>query len=105
MTEPAIDHPQQIPTLPFTEARARFTEVVGRAEYAKTPTIISKRGRDVAVVMPIEALAYLLARLPQDSGRKTISETIERMAQIGEGSGLTHDQVINAVREIRESDQ
>lgn len=92
----------QVPILPFTEARARFTEVIGRAEYAKTPTVITKRGREVAVVMPIEALAYLLARLPQDSRRKSIAETIERMAQIGTSSGLTHDQVISAVRAVRE---
>ncbi|MGQ0777440.1 MAG: type II toxin-antitoxin system Phd/YefM family antitoxin [Pseudonocardiales bacterium] len=52
---------QHVPTLPFTEARARFIEIIGRAEYAKTPTVIIKRGREVAVVMPIEALTYLLA--------------------------------------------
>ncbi|MGQ0773758.1 MAG: type II toxin-antitoxin system prevent-host-death family antitoxin [Pseudonocardiales bacterium] len=64
------DRPPQVPNLPFTE-------VIGRAEYAKTPTVITKRGREVAVVMPIEALAYLLARLPRDSRRKSIAETIE----------------------------
>lgn len=94
--------PAEIPTLPFTEARARFTEVIGRAEYAKTPTVITKRGRRVAVVMPIEALAYLLARLPRDEERKSIAETIERMAQIGSGSGLTHEDVVSAVRAVRE---
>jgi prevent-host-death family protein len=102
MAERASHRAVEIPTLPFTEARARFTEVIGRAEYAKTPTVITKRGREVAVVMPIEALAYLLARLPQDEERKSIAETIERMARIGEGSGLTHEQVLSAVRAVRE---
>ncbi|MGQ0773751.1 MAG: type II toxin-antitoxin system Phd/YefM family antitoxin [Pseudonocardiales bacterium] len=105
MTELDSERPPQVPTLPFTEARARFTEVIGRAEYAKTPTVITKRGREVAVVMPIEALAYLLARLPQDSSHKSIAQTIERMAQIGADSRLTHDQVINAVRAVREDDE
>lgn len=90
--------------MPFTEARARFTEIVGRAEYAKTPTVITKRGREVAVVMPIEALAYLLARLPQEIGQKDLADTIEKLAQIGKDSGLTHDEVIAAVRAVREDD-
>ncbi|OXR42847.1 hypothetical protein B7C42_05185 [Nocardia cerradoensis] len=105
MAESASERPAHIPTLSFTEARARFTEIVGRAEYAKVPTVITKRGRDVAVVMPIEALAYLLARLPGDTGRKTIAETVERLAEIGADTGLTHDQIIDAVREVREDDE
>ncbi|WP_157172146.1 type II toxin-antitoxin system Phd/YefM family antitoxin [Nocardia pneumoniae] len=105
MAELAYDRPTQIPTLSFTEARARFTEIVGRAEYAKVPTVITKRGREVAVVMPVEALSYLLARLPRDSGRKSIAETIERLAEIGAGTGLTHEQVIEAIREVREDDE
>lgn len=105
MAELASDHPPQIPMLPFTEARARFTEIVGRAEYAKVPTVITKRGREVAVVMPIEALAYLLARLPQDGGRKSLAETVERLAEIGAGTGLTHEQVVEGVHEVREDDE
>jgi prevent-host-death family protein len=92
----------RIPSLPFTEARAHFTEVVGRAEYAKTPTIITKRGREVAVVMPIEALAYLLARAPEDTGRRSVADSVARLAALGEGTGLTHEQVIAAVRAVRE---
>ncbi|WP_322747244.1 MULTISPECIES: type II toxin-antitoxin system Phd/YefM family antitoxin [unclassified Frankia] len=92
----------RVPSLPFTEARARFTEVVGRAEYAKTPTIITKRGREVAVVMPIEALAYLLARTPEDTGRRSVAESVARLAALGEGTGLTHEQVLAAVRAVRD---
>jgi prevent-host-death family protein len=105
MAELSSDRSPYVPTLPFTEARARFTEIVGRAEYAKVPTVITKHGRDVAVMMPIEALAYLLARLPQDSRRTSIAKTVERLADIGVGTGLTHEQVVEAVREVREGDE
>jgi prevent-host-death family protein len=105
MAELASDRSSSVPTLLFTEARARFTEIVGRAEYAKVPTVITKHGREVAVMMPIEALAYLLARLPQDSGRISIAETVERLADMGTSAALTHEQVVEAVREVREDDE
>jgi hypothetical protein len=46
----------RVPSLPFPEARACFTEVVGWAEDARSYTIITGRGQDAAVAMPIDAL-------------------------------------------------
>ncbi len=52
--------------------------------------------------MPIEALAYLLARTPEDTGRRSVAESVARLAALGEGTGLTHEQVLAAVRAVRE---
>ena len=51
--------------LNVSKAREEFPEVVNRAAYGKERTIVSRRGKDLAAVIPIEDLR-LLERLVQE---------------------------------------
>jgi prevent-host-death family protein len=51
--------------LNVSKAREEFPEVVNRAAYGKERTIVSRRGKDLAAVIPIDDL-HLLERLAQE---------------------------------------
>jgi len=51
--------------LNVSKAREEFPEVVNRAAYGKERTIVSRRGKDLAAVIPIDDLR-LLERLAQE---------------------------------------
>ncbi|MGC9950633.1 MAG: type II toxin-antitoxin system prevent-host-death family antitoxin [Bryobacteraceae bacterium] len=51
--------------LNVSKARDEFPEIVNRAAYAKERTIVSRRGKDLAAVIPIDDL-HLLERLAQE---------------------------------------
>jgi prevent-host-death family protein len=48
-----------------SKARDEFPEIVNRAAYAKERTVVSRRGKDLAAVIPIDDLR-LLERLAQE---------------------------------------
>jgi prevent-host-death family protein len=66
-----MDQSVQVPTnasqarVNVSRARNEFPELVNRAAYGKERTIVSKRGKDLAAVIPIEDLR-LLERLAQE---------------------------------------
>jgi prevent-host-death family protein len=47
---------QPIPTESIRDARQHLAEIVDRAEHEGNPTVISRHGRQVAAVVPIEFL-------------------------------------------------
>lgn len=51
--------------LNVSKAREEFSEVVSRAAYGKERTIVSRRGKDLAAVIPMEDL-HLLERLARE---------------------------------------
>jgi prevent-host-death family protein len=51
--------------LNVSKAREEFPDVVNRAAYGKERTIVSRRGKDLAAVIPIEDLR-LLERLAKE---------------------------------------
>ena len=51
--------------LSVSKAREEFPEVVNRAAYGKERTIVSRRGKDVAAVIPMDDL-HLLERLARE---------------------------------------
>ncbi len=46
-------------TLPTTQARSRFSEVVNRAAFASERVVLTRRGKRFAAVVPIEDLDFL----------------------------------------------
>lgn len=50
--------------LNVSKAREEFSEVVNRAAYGKERTVVSRRGKDLAAVIPMDDLR-LLERLAQ----------------------------------------
>jgi prevent-host-death family protein len=51
--------------LNVSKAREEFPEVVNRAAYGKERTVVSRRGKDLAAVIPMDDLR-LLERLAQE---------------------------------------
>lgn len=51
--------------LNVSKARAEFPELVNRAAYGRERTILSRRGKDLAAVIPIDDL-HLLERLARE---------------------------------------
>ncbi len=45
-------------TLPATQARSRFSEVVNRAAFASERVVLTRRGKRFAAVVPIEDLDF-----------------------------------------------
>ena len=54
-----------MPHLNVSKAREQFPEVVNRAAYGKERTIVSRRGKDMAAVIPMDDLR-LLERLARE---------------------------------------
>jgi prevent-host-death family protein len=65
--------------IPVTEARPHFAELVARVEYRREKIILTKHGRDVAMLVPVElplqGMGPSMANLPRmpSRGRKTRS--------------------------------
>lgn len=70
--------------LNVTKAREGFPEIVNRAAYGKERTIVSRRGKDLAAVIPIEDL-HLLERLARDEmDRQDLEDARAALSEPGE---------------------
>jgi len=70
--------------LNVSKAREEFPEVVNRAAYGNERTIVSRRGKDLAAVIPIEDLRLLerltreeMDRLDLEDARAALAEAEE----------------------------
>lgn len=45
--------------IPVTQARAAISDVVSRVHYQKERVVLTRQGRDIAVIIPIEDLPLL----------------------------------------------
>lgn len=62
--------------LSSAEARNCFPDLVNQATYAKKRTVITKRGKRVAAIVPIEDLDYLQS-LEDARDKKMIEDTLK----------------------------
>jgi len=69
--------------LNVSKARDEFPEVVNRAAYAKERTIVSRRGKDVAAVIPMEDLRRLERLTREEEDRLDIEEARAALAERG----------------------
>jgi prevent-host-death family protein len=60
--------------LNVSKAREEFPEVVNRAAYGKERTIVSRRGKDLAAVVPIEDLRLLQRLARQKMNRADLED-------------------------------
>jgi len=50
-----------MPPIPTTEARDRFSELLNRAAFGKERLVLTRRGKNIVALVPIEDLATLEA--------------------------------------------
>ena len=67
-------------TLSVSKAREEFAEVVNQAYYAKARITVTKHGKGIAAIVPLEDLELLLqfeAHIDLDDARKALKEANE----------------------------
>jgi prevent-host-death family protein len=74
--------------LNVSKAREEFPEVVNRAAYGKERTIVSRRGKDLAAVIPIEDLRLLERLAREEMDRIDLEEARASPAEPGENISL-----------------
>jgi prevent-host-death family protein len=74
--------------LNVSKAREEFPEVVNRAAYGKERTIVSRRGKDLAAVIPIEDLRLLERLAREEMDRLDLEDARVALAEPGENIPL-----------------
>jgi prevent-host-death family protein len=74
--------------LNVSKAREEFPEVVNRAAYAKERTIVSRCGKDLAAVIPIDDLRLLERLAHEEMNRIDLEAAHPALAERGENIPL-----------------
>ena len=72
-----------MPRLNLSKAREGFPEIVNRAAQEKERTILSRRGKDLAAVVPIEDLRLLERLTRQEEDRLDIEDARNALRETG----------------------
>lgn len=78
----------ELPTVSIREARDHLTDIVDRAEREDIPTVITRRGQEVAAVVSIETL-----RLFQRWEEQELNRVIDERTK-GDGYGVPIEEII-----------
>jgi prevent-host-death family protein len=70
--------------LSISKAREEFPEIVNRAAYGKERTIVSRRGKDLAAVIPIEDLRLLDRLAREEMDRIDIEDALAALKEAEE---------------------
>jgi prevent-host-death family protein len=71
-----------------SKARDEFPELVNRAAYGGERTVVSRRGKDLAAVIPMEDLRLLEKLAREEMDRQDIEAAHAALAEPGENSPL-----------------
>jgi prevent-host-death family protein len=74
--------------LNVSKAREEFPDVVNRAAYGKERTIVSRRGKDMAAVIPIEDLQLLERLSREEMDRMDIETARAALAERGKNRSM-----------------
>jgi prevent-host-death family protein len=74
--------------LNVSKARDEFPELVNRAAYGGERTIVSRRGKDLAAVIPIADLKLLEKLAREEMDRQDIADAHAALAEPGENTPL-----------------
>lgn len=74
--------------LNVSRAREEFPELVNRAAYGKERTIVSRRGKDLAAVIPMEDLRLLERLAQEERDRMDVEAARAALAEPGENIPL-----------------
>ena len=76
-------------TVQASAARDHFPDIINRAAYAKERTVVAKRGKEVAAVVPIEDLRLL----QEIEDHLDIEEALEAIREAKEQGTLSLDRL------------
>lgn len=79
--------------LNVSKAREEFPEIVNRAAYGKERTIVSRRGKDLAAVIPIEDLRLLERLAREEMDRIDIEEARAALKEAEEKGTIPLEEV------------
>ena len=79
--------------LDVSKARDEFPEIVNRAAYGKERTIVSRRGKDLAAVIPIEDLRLLERLEREEMDRIDIEEARAALKEAEEKGTIPFEEV------------
>jgi prevent-host-death family protein len=74
--------------LNVSKAREEFPDLVNRAAYGKERTIVSRRGKDMAAVIPIEDLKLLERLSREEMDRMDIETARAALAERGKNRSM-----------------
>jgi prevent-host-death family protein len=74
--------------LTVSKAKAELTDIVKRAEKAKERTVLSRRGKGIAAVVPIEDLRLLEYLTQEDMDRQDVEAARRALAEGGKRISL-----------------
>ena len=77
-----------MPRLSVSKARDEFPELVNRAAYGGERTIVSRRGKDLAAVIPIADLKLLEKLAREEMDRQDIEDAHAALAEAGENISI-----------------
>lgn len=81
-------------TVPVTEAKQRFTEIVKGVEDCFDRYLVTKNGKDAAIVMSAEEYENLLETLDVLSSKKEMRALLEGALQSQSGETVALDQYL-----------
>ncbi len=81
-------------TVPVTEAKQRFTEIVKGVEDCFDRYLVTKNGKDAAIVMSAEEYESLLETLDVLSSKKEMRSLLEGMSQSQRGETVALDRYL-----------
>jgi prevent-host-death family protein len=86
--------PGTMTRLTVSKAREEFPEIVNRAAYAKERTIVSRRGKDLAAVIPIEDLRLLDRLAREEMDRIDIEDALAALKEAEEKGTIPLEEAI-----------
>lgn len=95
-------------TLDATKARDEFADTINRAAYGKERVILTRRGRELAAVVPIEdvrLLTELEARLDLQDARAILAEAVLLEQMLGSSAAFLHARGCGALLWDREANR
>ena len=81
--------------LNVSKAREEFPDVVNRAAYGKERTIVSRRGKDLAAVIPIDDLRLLERLAREEMDRLDLEDARAALAEAAKEGTIPLDEAKN----------
>ena len=83
-------------TVPVTEAKQRFTEIVKGVEECFDRYLVTKNGKEAAVVMSAEEYESLLETIDVLAGKKELDALLEGSSQAQRGDTISLDSYLSS---------